>query len=205
MSAYMRPLASLSRTANAAQRVSTRSFHSPFVVLGDSPITAHHAYPPPISRHYEKEHHHAYDPYAALSGQRTYVVSEPDASTSHYQVPSGAYPTSSPYINFAATEAPKVEEAQYSSTGGSLLAHQFTTRAAAQNRSRVGESSAVRFGAAPGEMGARGGGYGGVGLVDRKGTVAGKGSLGERNPPPDGKTAEIFSKAGIDNAWKLRK
>ena len=85
------------------------------------------------------------------------------------------------------------------------MAHQFTTRAAAQNRSGVGESSAVRFGAAPGEMGARGGGYGGMGLVDRKGTVAGKGSLGERNPPPDGKTAEIFSKAGIDNAWKLRK
>jgi hypothetical protein len=42
-------------------------------------------------------------------------------------------------------------------------------------------------------------------MVDKSGTTAGTGSLGERNPQPDGNAAEKFSKAGLDGAWKLRK
>jgi len=95
--------------------------------------------------------------------------------------------------------------AQYSSTSADLLAHGFTTRAARHHTGGVGESSALRYKSAPGEMGAKGGGYGGAGLVDAAGTQEGTGTLGDRNPPPDGNVAEKFSKAGVDGAWKLRK
>ncbi|KAF9466581.1 hypothetical protein BDZ94DRAFT_1251283 [Collybia nuda] len=53
-------------------------------------------------------------------------------------------------------------------------------------------------------MGERGGSHGGQGLVDKEGTLPGKGS-GNTNPPPDGNAAEKFSKAGVKDAWKMRK
>ncbi|KDR79034.1 hypothetical protein GALMADRAFT_244771 [Galerina marginata CBS 339.88] len=192
------------------RRGATRAFHSPFAVLGTSPLTAPST--KDISNQttsqydYEKQYDHPPEPVTSHSGYRTYVVSEPDASYKHYQVPAGAYPTSAPYVNFPSTAAPEVKAGdQYSSTSGELLAHGFTTRAARQHTKGVGESSAVRHGSAPGEMGARGGGYGGGSLMDEKGTQSGVGSLGERNPQPDGEVAETYSKAGIDGAWKLRK
>ncbi len=113
-------------------------------------------------------------------------------------MPAGAYPTSAPYVDFAATSVPD-------NTGGELLAHGATTAAAPQNPTGVGESSAVRYATAPGEMGARGGSYGGFGLMDKQRTTPGTGRLAERNPPPDGRAAEKFSKAGVEQAWKLRK
>jgi len=45
------------------------------------------------------------DPHTSHSGTRTYVVSEPDVSHKPYQVPSGAYPISAPYIEFAGAAA----------------------------------------------------------------------------------------------------
>src|SRR5882757_2641292 len=77
--------------------MSTRSFHTPFAVLANS-----HLKPPPtthIASHYEKQYDHPPEPTTSQFGYRTYVVSEPDASTRHYQVPAGAYPTSAPYTN----------------------------------------------------------------------------------------------------------
>ncbi|KAF8802438.1 hypothetical protein BYT27DRAFT_6759225 [Phlegmacium glaucopus] len=181
----------------------TRSFRTPFAVLGNSPLTN----PPSttIASQYEKQYDHPLEPITSHSGYRTYVVSEPDASTKHYQVPAGAYPTSAPYTNFAATDEPNTKGVQYTSTGGEQIAHDYTTRTASHHYGGVGESSAVRYSSAPGEMGARGGGYGGIKLMDKEGTIDGQGRQTARNPQPDGTVAEKFSKAGIDGAWKLRK
>ena len=150
-----------------------RAFHSPFAVLGTSPLTTPHAPSPQqdsstISEQYEKQYDHAHHEPTTTHGYRTYVVSEPDSSYKHYQVPAGAYPTSAPYINFGATAAPDTAGAEYSSTGGELLAHGFTTRAARHHSGGVGDSAAVRFKEAPGEMGARGGSYGGIGMMTRR-------------------------------------
>jgi hypothetical protein len=57
-------------------------------------------------------------------------------------------------------------------------------------------------------MGKMGGSFGGRDMMDWKGVVwPQKGyELGERNPPPDDKkVAEMYSKAGLRRAWKLRK
>ncbi|TFK28156.1 hypothetical protein FA15DRAFT_665639 [Coprinopsis marcescibilis] len=194
------------RTVSAFSAV--RSFHSPFVVLDNSPLTSapsssSSANVPNVT-HYEKAYDSAPDAFASLNGQRTYVVSEPDASYKHYQVPAGAYPTSAPYVQFTATEAPQYNRSELSSTAAELLAHPFTTRAAPQNTSGVGESSAVRHGVAPGAMGRRGGSFGGLGLMDKEGTTPGTGKLGDRNPQPDGPAATKFSKAGVKDAWKMR-
>ncbi|KAF9000716.1 hypothetical protein BDQ17DRAFT_1359421 [Cyathus striatus] len=203
IASFVRPLARTTRRIRSLS-IATRQFHSPFAVLGDSPLTAPPSPTSTVSALYEKQYDHPNEPFVSHSGTRTYVVSEPDASTKHYEVPSGAYPTSAPYVNFTPTEAPDTKGAQHSSTSSSVLAHQFTTRAAPQNRAGVGESSAVRYRSAPGEMGARGGGYGGQSLADPAGTTPGEGQLADRNPPPDGAAAEAFSRAGVDNAWKLR-
>lgn len=70
------------------------------------------------------------------------------------------------------------------------------------NESGVGESVADRHRATPGK---RGGGYGGLRMMDPAGTK-GEATLGERNPPPAfGEETEKFAKAGVDGAWKLRK
>ncbi|CAA7268193.1 unnamed protein product [Cyclocybe aegerita] len=184
----------------------TRAFHSPFAVLGDGPLSATTpAAASAISAHYEKQYEPTPEPVASHGRYRTYVVSEPEPTSRHYQVPAGAYPTSAPYINFTATPAPDTTNVQYSSTSADILAHGFTTRAAPQHRRGVGESSAIRNASAPGEMGTRGGSNGGRTMMDKKGTTPGVGQLADRNPPPDGSAAEKFSKAGVEGAWKLRK
>jgi len=155
--------------------------------------------PPPS--YYEKQHDHAPEPQFSHAGAQTYIVSEPDPSNTPYAVPSGAYPTSAPYVNFTPTEGPDTNGAPLSSTG-SQAAHPATTRAAPHNESGVGASAAVRHAQAPGKMAP--GSKGGLGLMDREGT-SGDNELASRNPPPIGDVAEEFSKAGIDEAWKKRK
>lgn len=41
--------------------------------------------------------------------------------------------------------------------------------------------------------------------MDKAGTQPGDGELASRNPQPDGKVAEKFSKLGVEGAWKERK
>lgn len=221
MSSFLRPLARSSATAartasSARQYAPIRSFHSPFVVLGQARAPkAQQSQSQPTEAQtnpftvYEKQYDFSYEPLTTSFGNRTYVVSQPDASASHYEVPSGAYPTSSPYVNYApTTETPNYKDAQVSSTSSSLLAHEFTTRAVPHHYGGIGASSAIRHGIAPGEMGEQGGSFDGVGMMDRKGVVyPQKGyELAERNPPPDDvKVAEMYSKAGVGGAWKLRK
>jgi len=175
-----------------------RAFHSPFTSLGNSTSPSKED----IASAYEKHYDHPSEP-VSHSGLRTYVVSEPEAHSRHYQVPAGAYPTSAPYVNFNPTGVPDTAGRQYSSTAPGLE-NTSTTTAAPRNPSGVGESAAVRNASAPGVMGMRGGGYGGLGLMDKQGTNT-TGRLADRNPPPDGSAAEKYSKAGIKEAWKLRK
>jgi len=159
-------MSSLATTAlRSAKRTGIRAFHSPFAVLGNSPLTSTSSGPKEPTNafmaQYEKHYEHPSE--SSTPGYRTYVVSEPDASSRHFRVPAGAYPTSAPYVNFTSTNAPEVDGHQYSSTSSDLLAH--------------GVNSAN----------------------------AESGRLAERNPPPDGKAAEKFSKAGVEGAWTLRK
>lgn len=200
------PFRLLSKNSCSISRLSrpsaSRSFHTPFAVLGNSPLTSP---PPPTSSVYEKQLDHSPEPIDTFSGTRTYVVSEPDASSKFYEVPSGAYPTSAPYVNFTPTETPNSDGALVSSTSSTPLAHEQTTRTVPQHKGGVGESSAVRHAQAPGQMGERGGSHGGLGLMDEKGTIPSEVSPIDRNPPPDGDIAETFSKKGIRDAWKERK
>ncbi|KAF8899893.1 hypothetical protein CPB84DRAFT_1747645 [Gymnopilus junonius] len=156
----------------------------PLPIRGPRPVTPYHPLRQDIVNQYEKHYDEPTEPLnTQAGGYRTYVVSEPDASYKHYQVPAGAYPTSEPYVNFGARR-----------------------RLTSLAMGGVGESSAVRFRSAPGEMGRRGGGDGGLGLMDKEGTRTGLGSLAERNPAPDEPAvAEQYSTAGLEGAWKLRK
>ncbi|PPQ63914.1 hypothetical protein CVT24_010313 [Panaeolus cyanescens] len=123
----------------------SRAFHSPFAVLGTSPLTSSTSSSTSSSsyqaavEHYAKNYEHPTEPIGTTRGlYRTYVVSEPDDSSRHYQVPAGAYPTSSPYINFASTSAPApLLEEELSSTSSDQIAHTFTTRATRQHRGDV--------------------------------------------------------------------
>ncbi|THH02796.1 hypothetical protein EW026_g110 [Hermanssonia centrifuga] len=204
MSSALRSVAkhtrSVSRTIAAAP---TRSFHSPFAVLSSSPLTSPPAPSSEVSPLYEKQLDHSPHPQLSPSGQRTYVVSEPDPRSTPYEVPYGAYPTSAPYQNFPATEAPTIEPRASTSPN---LAHPSTTRAVPQNPEGVQESSAVRFREAPGKLYEKGGSYGGLGLMDEASTKPGEGELSSRNPQPDQPdVAKKFSDLGVDNAWKARK
>ncbi|KAI5985903.1 hypothetical protein EDC04DRAFT_3098184 [Pisolithus marmoratus] len=122
---------------------------------------------------YEKEvDDNASEPHVSSAGTRTYVVSEPDPSNTAYEVPYGAYPTSAPYVNYLLAGAPPNLEGKYSSTS-TTQPHPYTTSAhtVPQNKYGIGESAAMRNAEAPGEMGRRGGSYGGLGLMDEKTTT----------------------------------
>ncbi|KAH0833284.1 hypothetical protein J3R83DRAFT_12349 [Lanmaoa asiatica] len=108
-----------------------RAFHSPFVVLNASSRlrTPSQSTAAPI---YEKQDDSSPEPHLSSSGTRTYVVSEPDPSNTPYEVPSGAYHTSAPYVNSDPTTNPN-PEALHSSTCSSLL-HPYNTR-------KIGESA----------------------------------------------------------------
>ncbi|KIY51804.1 hypothetical protein FISHEDRAFT_56470 [Fistulina hepatica ATCC 64428] len=122
---------SISR-ANAVAGPSTstapqRAFHSPFVVLEQSAQCE----PAPTTTTasaiaYEKQSHEASEPYAPSSGHNTYVVSH-TPEDSFYNVPAGAFPTSSPYVNYPPTEAPEMPTpSQLSSTSSDIWAHPTT-------------------------------------------------------------------------------
>lgn len=150
MSALVACLRALPRAPKLPRSPPIRAFHSPFVVLSasnrlttPSPSTA-----API---YEKQDDSSSEPHLSSSGTRTYVVSEPDPSNTPYEVPSGAYPTSAPYVGYNPTTAPN-PKGLYSSTSSSIP-HPYTTRTAFQNEGGVGGSAAVRSAEAPAEMG----------------------------------------------------
>ena len=113
----------LTKTSHVVNRAArpvlalARPFHSPFAVLGNSPVRS----PPSPNVTYEKQLEHSSEP---LSGTRTYVVSEPDTSHKFYEVPSGAYPISTPYANFTPTDT----HTQVSLTSTSILVHEQTIR-----------------------------------------------------------------------------
>lgn len=164
------------------QPSSLRAFHSPFVALkaaSQSPLTSSPApsatvspINAPLSSYEKQADYYASEPHVSSAGTRTYVVSEPDPSNTAYEVPYGAYPTSAPYVNYPLADAPPNPEGKYSSTS-STQPHPYTTsaRAVPQNKYGVGDSAAVRNAEAPGEMGRRGGSYGGLGLMDETTTT----------------------------------
>lgn len=183
-----------------------RSFHTPFASLAQtSPLTNPPAHGSDVFvNSYEKQAELTPEPSVSHNGQKTYVVSDPDPKHTPYEVPSGAFATSAPYAgNKSAASSPG--QSTHSSSS-STPAHPNTTNRVPQNESGVGESAAVRWAEAPGEMGARGGSRGGVGLMDEGSTSAGKeGDLADRNPPPLKELSEEFSKKGLEGAWKVRK
>ncbi|KAK0450112.1 hypothetical protein EV421DRAFT_1305030 [Armillaria borealis] len=114
-----RSLASKARSLAQRSSVATRSFHSPFAVLGSSSATKA---PPSTEGWYEKQTEQSPDP-DVYEGHRTYVVS-PDPSSTPYHVPLGAYPVSSPF-----TEGSHSSGARFSPHGNGF-AHPMTTCAA---------------------------------------------------------------------------
>ena len=155
--------------------MSLRSFHSPYVVLRDSSLTAP---PPPSSSMYEKQHDHSAEPFVTHGGTRTYVVSEPDASSKYYQVPSGAYPTSVPY------EATSIAGAQTLSTSSNLYKHPVTMHG--------GESSTVRSAISHGEANKADGSSG----AGKANTIMNQNWLD---------VAGRVAKAGLVDTWRTRR
>jgi hypothetical protein len=166
-----------------------RSFHSPYVVLNSPLSPASNALPISASS-YEKQHDHSPEPQISSDGMRTYVVSEPDPANTPYAVPSGAYPTTAPYVNFKPTDPPNPEG---------------STRAIPRTTDGVGESTSMRYGEVPGETGRNGGSHRGLGLTDESGTHKGAAGLSGRNPSPDSDVALRWSKLGVENAREERK
>ncbi len=129
---------SLSRTVTTISKpITARAFHSPFTLLSSSPSSSPLTSPPPPEAKasplfYEKQVDDYSEPHYSSSGQRMYVVSEPDPSDTPYEVPSGAYPTSAPYINYAPTNAPTPRPR---SSTSSSFAHPYASRAALKNES----------------------------------------------------------------------
>ncbi|KAF9223442.1 hypothetical protein BS17DRAFT_781869 [Gyrodon lividus] len=194
-------MSALTRVLPRVQKIQTlapsRTFHSPFVKLNSS--SSHLTSPPSVSSTaYEKQHDDSPEPLLSSSGTRTYVVSEPDPSNAPYQVPSGAYPTSTPYVNFSETTTLN-PDGIHSSTSSSTP-HPYTTRAIPQNEAGVGESVAVRNAQPPGEMGRRVGGYGGLGLMDEASAKPGDGRPAGSNPSPESDVPQRRSKLGVDQA-----
>ncbi|KAJ8502921.1 hypothetical protein ONZ45_g11312 [Pleurotus djamor] len=153
-------LRSMSRCATTVSRsirpAPVRAFHSPFAVLGSSsPLTS-----PPLpsanaSSIYTKDGDEA--SYDAFINSKTYVVCQPDPSNTFHEVPSGAYPTSAPYVTWSSAEASEhTNGAALGSTNSNPFA-QSSTRSARRNASGVGESAAVRNATSPGIMGTRSG------------------------------------------------
>jgi hypothetical protein len=133
-----------------------------------------------------------------------YVVAEAPASEAKYDVPPGAFPSSSPYQNYQNTTPPDTLGKLTSSTAPAP-AHPNLSKRVPRNESGVGESAAVRHTEAPGELGARGGGNYGAGLMDEKTTRPGEdGELPDVNEAPIF-NAEHKSKLGNRDAWKERR
>ncbi|KIK98686.1 hypothetical protein PAXRUDRAFT_823598 [Paxillus rubicundulus Ve08.2h10] len=143
----------LPRVRQIQAQTPSRTFHSPFVKLNSSssPLTAPQGPTSTVSplTAYEKQHDDSPEPRLSVSGTRTYVVSEPDPANTPYEVPSGAYSTSTPYVNSSQTTAPNPAET-HSSTSSSVP-HPYTTSAVPENEAGSGGNTQ-----APGAMGRRG-------------------------------------------------
>ncbi|KZT29799.1 hypothetical protein NEOLEDRAFT_1174804 [Neolentinus lepideus HHB14362 ss-1] len=188
----MSALRALSKSAHRASRpFAARGFRSPFVALAESPLTT----PPSVQNGiYEKNIEYSSEPTLAANGSYHYVVSQPDPSDTPYAVPSGAYPTSAPYVNYTATERLEVLDAASSSTA-STLAHPNLSSAVPRNDSGVGESARIRHEGNPNK---------GTELMDHAGTK-GANNLQERNPPPIQDVGEKFGNMGNKEAWKAQR
>ena len=165
------------------------------VAEGEAPLVKASSNPNKLSARdltestYEKEVETSSEPFTTYSGTRSYVVNEPDPADSKYEIPTGAYHSTASYE--------KLEEVKYEGYGGekgvrdgsstsSEVAHPVRTKQVPRHEGGVGESAAVRSGSSPGEMGKRGGGGGGLGLMDKEGTKEGVDWVLE-NKPPTGK------------------
>jgi len=122
MSNLLRSSRVWSKSLKPAPAARTRSFHSPFAVLNTQSATRT---PSIASSVYDKQVESGSEPTLTYGGSKTYVVSEPDPANAPYKVPAGAYPTSLPYVNFTATEAP--EDAPMSSTSSTFAHPGLTT------------------------------------------------------------------------------
>ncbi|KAK7045683.1 hypothetical protein VNI00_007516 [Paramarasmius palmivorus] len=194
MSHCLRTLRSQSRALRATTHA--RGLHTSLAIRGSK--SALEKFPSPDSHVYK---------------EKVDVDSYPKPSATHVRVPQsdtpgvppGAFPTTAPYINYPPTDAPDYSGVQFSSTSSDPVAHPIT-RKVPRHQGGIGDSAAIRFAEAPGEMGARGGSFGGESLIDKQGVESGEGSLAERNPQPDAKdVAEKNSSMGIQEAWKARK
>jgi len=162
------------------------------IVEGDAPLFKPPSDPNKLSARdltegtYEKELETSPEPFTTHSGTRSYVVNEPDPADSKYEIPTGAYHSTASYE--------RLEEVKYEGYGGergvregsstsSEVAHPVTTKRVPKHEGGVGESAAVRHGSSPGEMGKRGGGDGGLGLMDKEGTKEGVDWVLENRPP----------------------
>jgi hypothetical protein len=122
--------------------------------------------------------------------------------------PPGAYPSSAFYTNYPdAAEPRRPLDSERSSTSSDPFRHPRTTSTEkiSRNEAGVGESAAVRFREAPGEMGGRGGGDGGLGLMDEAGTRGGEGGREGNFAPDDPRVTERWAKKGLKEAWKERR
>jgi len=143
-----------------------------------------------------------------------YVHATPDATTTaqEYDTPGTAYPTAYPYSDTPRAVQPNdprlaalSNSRQNPSSTSASPAHPLLTKKVPTNESGIGESAAVRFRSAPGEMGARGGGDGGLGLMDKAGMKKGEmGELEDINRPPIQEIAVEIGRKGL-GGWKERK
>jgi hypothetical protein len=159
-------------------RLSFRSFHSPFSPSASSSPSSNNNH----STIYEKQLDHSPQPTTSDSGTQTYVVSEPDPSDKYYEVPSGAYSTTTPYQTFDTVAHDGIQHKQMSSMSSSLAHPTLSQRVPYNER--------------------------GDGMMDKEGTNVGKGgTLADRNPGPTHSDAvvERNSRLGVMDAWKERK
>ncbi|KAI5981490.1 hypothetical protein EDC04DRAFT_1975576 [Pisolithus marmoratus] len=164
------------------QPSSMRAFHSPFVALkatSQSPLTSSPAPSATISpisaslSSYEKEvDDNASEPHVSSAGTRTYVVSEPDPSNTAYEVPMVPTPPLPPTSITHSQMHPRIQ--RVNTAPRATQPHPYNKcPCRPQNEYGIGESAAVRNAEAPGEMGRRGGSYGGLGLMDEKTSTPG--------------------------------
>jgi len=77
------------------QHTPIRTLRTPFSALNQSRARKTEVRTPPFT--YEKQYDFSYEPVANSFGNHTYVVSQPDTTARYFEVPHGAYSTSSPY------------------------------------------------------------------------------------------------------------
>jgi len=77
------------------QHTPIRTLFTPFNALKQLHARKTEAQTTPFT--YEKQYDFSCEPLANSFGNHTYVVSQPDTSAKHFEVPCGAYPVSSPY------------------------------------------------------------------------------------------------------------